>query len=274
MKRPVVAKRLTPPAPPVPPTPPALPAETPSPSKKWTEESMTELIDSIKRNPHDVDWKALSVTYNRTEATLRSIYASKVSPVENAEYCMASLVTSNALEQILVSKRYECAVCGCHRYSIPKKWGEEKLCEECHTRLYKEEIEERWGKITDHMSSTGKDRCNLCNIETKYNKETCNRFHFDHINMFEKGDSICSMVISGISMEEIYQEINMCQVICISCHAIVTEVERKCGFMRVKNNMTRDAKKGLSIEDTEENIKKRYNEIMKPIYDVLRERLK
>jgi len=93
--------------------------------------------------------------------------------------------------------------------------------------------------------------------------------------MFEKGESVCMMVMNGTPIEAIEKEIDLCQVVCVSCHSIITEIERNCGFTRLKNNMTREMKKGISpTNEPNEQNKKRYDEMMTPIYEQLRARWK
>jgi len=54
-----------------------------------------------------------------------------------------------------------------------------------------------------------------------YDNYMANRFHYDHIDMFDKTDSICKMIKDGTDMTAIYEEINKCQLLCISCHIVV-----------------------------------------------------
>ena len=67
-----------------------------------------------------------------------------------------------------------------------------------------------------------KNPCSFCGANDR-------RMHFDHINMFEKRDSISTMIYTGCSKEEIIAEINKCQLLCIHCHNKVTFMERKYG---------------------------------------------
>ena len=76
------------------------------------------------------------------------------------------------------------------------------------------------------------------------------------------------MVNEGISIEEIYNEIDKCQILCLSCHHIVTNIENKLGFTRIKQLLTRKINQ-LSEEEYEaqrNHYQTIYEEKMKSIY--------
>ena len=92
--------------------------------------------------------------------------------------------------------------------------------------------------------------------------------------MFDKSDSICKMVKIGTSMSDIYQEINKCQLLCVSCHIVVTKVEILCDFNRVKRQVTKEYNE-TSDETVKESLMKKYsnlyNEFMSSAYKQIRE---
>jgi hypothetical protein len=112
-----------------------------------------------------------------------------------------------------------------------RQWKGTQLCDVCWGK-YENIRELLWIDVNNYKQV----KCAICNIEQLHNTQ---RFHYDHLNMFDKGDSICSMVNNGTPFEEICQEIEKCQVLCIQCHHIVTDIERKMNFTRIKQNMTR-----------------------------------
>ena len=64
-------------------------------------------------------------------------------------------------------------------------------------------------------------------------------------------------------MDDIYREMDKCQLLCISCHRIVTKMEHLCGFVRLKKQM----------EDTEEKrqeYSELYRRLMTPIYEAIK----
>jgi len=92
--------------------------------------------------------------------------------------------------------------------------------------------------------------------------------------MFNKNDSICRMVNEGVNIEEIYAEIDKCQILCLSCHHIITDIEHKLGFTRIKTKLTRDLNQLEITEDIYNQQVAYYQEIyetkMKHIYKELK----
>ena len=79
------------------------------------------------------------------------------------------------------------------------------------------------------------------------------------------------MIRDGTRLVEIYREIDLCEAMCISCHAVVTMVERHCGFQRMKQVLTRESK----TEDGKDPMKEReamerYERCMYPVYEMVR----
>tara|TARA_B110000211_G_C13961598_1_gene500832 strand:+ start:101 stop:1039 length:939 start_codon:yes stop_codon:yes gene_type:complete len=148
-------------------------------------------------------------------------------------------------------------------------WKENTICDTCWLKT-KDERDFLWEKIREYK----KRECYMCKKVSK--SETYNsseRFHYDHKNMFDKGNSICSMVYEGNTIEDIYLEIDKCNIVCLSCHHIITDIESKLSFKRVKSNLTRK----LNIEEiTEEEYEqektewnKHYKNKMESVYDSL-----
>ena len=149
-----------------------------------------------------------------------------------------------------------------------RTWKEKRICDKCFTNTISER-EEIWNLISNYKPI----QCLFCNIK-KENKEE--RFHYDHINMFDKEDSICTMVMEGVPIEKIYKEIDKCQILCISCHDIITYVERAVGFTQQKSALTRKLNQN-EITKEQHNIQiymyqKIYDEIMTPIYNTIKEK--
>ncbi len=57
------------------------------------------------------------------------------------------------------------------------------------------------------------------------------------------------MVNEGNTIDEIYKEIDKCQILCLSCHHIVTDIESKLGFKRIKQILTRKLKNNKITEE-------------------------
>ena len=110
-------------------------------------------------------------------------------------------------------------------------WNDNINCDSCWAEHH-EYRDLLWKKIHQYKPL----QCIICSNTKKIDGE---RFHYDHINMFNKCDSICSMVNNGNNIDDIYKELDRCHVVCLSCHHIVTDIERKMGFTRVKQVLTR-----------------------------------
>jgi hypothetical protein len=213
-----------------------------------------ELVKAVQEHPLTTDWSALSQRFGRKDAYLKSLYNKTVSAADHVRVSLDSL-SDEWMMELMEKEGRNCIKCRSRMYCSPKKWDGGEYCVSCHAQCFSEEISSRWKMVNEYARSTSKDKCNLCKKPATYNKEIGNGFNFDHLNMFEKSGSICSMVMTGVPLSSIYMELDVCQLLCVSCHGIVTIMERRCGFMRMKNNMTRSYKKKASedTEDTEED---------------------
>ena len=76
------------------------------------------------------------------------------------------------------------------------------------------------------------------------------------------------MVREGVHIEAIHNEIDKCQLLCVSCHSIVTKIELKCGFTRIKSHMTREFNE-TEDEEKREKLMNEYSEIYnKCMYEI------
>jgi hypothetical protein len=176
---------------------------------------------------------------------------------------------SSIVEQITFTR---CEQCNENKCTIQtdsfRTWKDKKICDTCFSKTATER-EEMWNLISNYKPI----QCLFCNIK-KENKDE--RFHYDHINMFDKEESICTMVLEGLPIEQIYHEIDKCQILCISCHSIVTHIERALGFTQQKSVLTRKLNLNeITKEEHEKQLQsyqKMYNEIMFPIYESIKEK--
>jgi len=155
----------------------------------------------------------------------------------------------------------------CIQTNTHRIWKGHDICDTCWSK-YEDSRKLIWEKIKAYKTI----QCEICSsIQTHINSE---RYHYDHLNMFNKGNSICSMINECINIGEIYSEIDKCQILCLSCHHIVTDIEHKLGFTRIKQTLTRKLNQS---EITEEEYNKQtqyyqniYEEKMKFIYKELK----
>lgn len=128
-----------------------------------------------------------------------------------------------------------CAECNksliCIQTNTQHIWKGNTICDTCWAN-YSNVRKILWEKIKLYK----KIQCAICKSVQNFIEE---RYHYDHLNMFNKDKSICSMVHEGVDIEDIYLEIDKCQILCLSCHHIVTDIENKLGFTRIKQSLTR-----------------------------------
>jgi len=140
-------------------------------------------------------------------------------------------------------------------------WKGNTICDRCWSE-YKKERDLLWEKIHENKI----EQCNIC---SKTKMKEGERYHYDHINMFDKANSICSMVNEGNTIEEINIELDKCQLLCLSCHHIICDIESKWNFTRTKQILTR---KLNNFEITEEEYTQQKIEIgekyVKKMYDL------
>jgi hypothetical protein len=176
---------------------------------------------------------------------------------------------SSVVEKITFTR---CEQCNENKCTIQpeslRTWKNKKICDKCFSKTSLER-EEMWNLISNYKPI----QCLFCNIKKENKNE---RFHYDHINMFDKEESICIMVSEGVPIETIYKEIDKCQILCISCHYIITYVERAVGFTKQKRALSRKLiQNEITKEEHEiqiQNYQKLYDEIMMPIYITIKEK--
>ena len=154
----------------------------------------------------------------------------------------------------------------CIKSTMMHIWKGKQLCYSC----WHEYVDERLKMWED----VKKYRNIICTICLKTPLFAGDRFHYDHINMFDKQDNVCTMINEGQHMEDIYKEIDKCQILCFSCHAIVTDIENKIGFTRIKQLLTKNFNNNkISLTYYEEQLtvlKNMYEEKMTQIYEELK----
>lgn len=239
----------------------------------WSDEDKELLIASVKENPFDVNWTVLAEKFGRTETNIRNTYNRLIESSEHIELCLERC-SKDVLLDLLKTNTHNCVECRKAFYSSPKVWQNRDYCDVCYTVKFSSEIAKRWEVIKEYSKINDKDYCNICHMFVEYNNQIGTRFHFDHLNMFEKSDSICNLVRNGTPMEEIIKELEQCQVLCVSCHCLITQIETKCGFVRLKCNITRKYNKDKDEEtklQQEKEYLEKYKIFMTPVYDMLRD---
>ena len=161
-----------------------------------------------------------------------------------------------------------CELCNKNYYHKQNNriWNNKSVCDVCWCNFEKER-QIMWNKINLLHNNS----CNICGIKRENSKI---RFHYHHINLFDKEDSICKMVNNGCLLDDIITEVNKCQYICINCHNLITEIERQYGFTSYKIQLIKNLNNN-KITQEEYDIKKKeleniYKHKMETIYEQLK----
>ncbi len=205
--------------------------------------------------------KELQISFN----LCKTLY-SEIPPIELI--LNRPLQISSFIEE-LQHQRITCHECNQVMYDLTcnRVWQGYSICEICWLSHEEERIQ-RWAIIYQHRQI----KCEICQKEKMHQSE---RFHFDHLNMFEKVDSVSTMINTGTCLEDVLTEMNRCQILCVYCHEVVTKIERKLGFTRIKQLLTRQLNQN-QISDDEykkqyELCQTTYENKMKNLYEMLKE---
>jgi len=242
---------------------------------KWTPDMEERLVILVNEGPFETDWEEIGNTFKKTSSACKTRYYEIVSH-EDDLISRNKRLNIKDIYNLVEENHVICEKCSCHQYIPLKIWKGMNLCHTCHA-LHKPEIDELWENINTYLTEIGMNNCKICN-HVRVNGE--DPFQFDHISMFNKNDSICSMVYRGESFESIKIEIQLCQIVCRSCHYIITRIESKLGFKRMKLNMTRiqnGTTKDIEVLSSEENklqeekMDTLYRKTMDGVYNKLKE---
>jgi transcription elongation factor Elf1 len=218
-----------------------------------SDKSVDDYCDELSR--------LLNITPNVCKTLCNAIPAEELIDREMDIGGYINMITENADTCSECDKELICIQTNTHRV-----WKYAILCDVCWG-YYENERNEAWRLIKAYKDVI----CVICQTQQLHSAQ---RFHYDHLNMFYKGDSVCSMVNNGSPIEDIYKEIDKCQVLCVQCHHIVTDIERRLNFIRIKQTMTRQLNtEEITLEEYDQ-MSVRYQDIyenkMKTIYEVLR----
>ncbi len=155
----------------------------------------------------------------------------------------------------------ECEECTCRVYNR-FTWKGKEICFQCRQN----HIDILYLELCDYIRTDYQNRCAFCYKE--YGRYQ--RFHFDHINMFSKEDSIGDMLLRGEEIEKIMEEAKKCQLLCYSCHMLVTNIEIKYGFIAKKAKINRLRKKGEQYNELLDEYFNNYDAFMTPIYEQIK----
>ena len=149
--------------------------------------------------------------------------------------------------------------------TIFKKWRNNILCIKCYSKY--DCIRNNIWKIIQKYKP---HKCVFCK---KIKTNTDDIYYYEHINMFDKTNNICTMVSEGYDIELIYGELDKCQSVCLYCHHKITYIENIYGFNSTKKYFTSQYNNNkINKETYDKNInilKNKYTKFMTFIYDNL-----
>jgi hypothetical protein len=120
---------------------------------------------------------------------------------------------------------------------IVRMWKDDILCIDCYDAAddIRAEISHRKAKLRAEDIAVGRTTCSMCaRILLGPNGKEVRRFEYDHINVFDKTDSVGHMLFSGQPMTVVFAEAAKCRVLCHRCHRLTTFVERQSGILKLK----------------------------------------
>tara|TARA_B100000902_G_scaffold97632_1_gene100216 strand:+ start:2703 stop:3560 length:858 start_codon:yes stop_codon:yes gene_type:complete len=152
-----------------------------------------------------------------------------------------------------------------------RTWKENLICDTCWADTNKEkERQILWEETNKNYPC----KCKICNFEAKY-RGMGERFHFDHKNIFDKGDTIYCMINRGDDWNKINKELSKCDRLCKECHDIVTHIEKTLPFCRDKSLLTRQLNNDEITQEIYDKKTKKleelYNQKLPQIYKFARE---
>lgn len=174
---------------------------------------------------------------------------------------------SSKLDEDIVAairSKFHCDSCKRYIYSsYLRSWRGRYLCEKCYIDIDKDISPE----ITEYIKEITSHGCVFCGVKGS-------NYHFDHINMFSKVNSVMAMVNAGESVEDIKTEIGKCQLLCVDCHMFVTRFELRRGFIKEKRRMNRAAAAGKDVSELRQELYDKYEAVMTKVYPLIREKVR
>ena len=238
----------------------------------WTDEEKQELIAQVNAQPLEPDWENICIQMKRTETSVRNMYNDLVSPMTQVLHS-TSVIDLCMIEKLMSTMCHTCSMCSKKEYTNPFVWKDKTYCEECYIQQFGGEVEERWKQVHAYSISKGKTSCNLCGKNAVFDNSIGMRFHYDHVDMFDKSISVCEVVRKGRPIIDAYSEIDRCQLACVSCHRLITKIEHQCGFIRLKRQMIREYEEMIDDQKRAElttEYSKIYSTWMDRIYAVMK----
>jgi hypothetical protein len=226
-----------------------------------------KIVDAVQKSLLDPDWEQVGNTCQLPAGKVRLYYNQSVTPMDHALLCLQQ-VDYVQVARVLDKAVTVCVQCHKRTFKV-KKWDRLDYCVRCYQKDFQPLLESRWQQVNAYLIKQHKDACVLCNDASLYHNSGY-YFHLDHVNMFEKAASVYEWVTNGSAISQVYQEVDKCQILCISCHAAVTLIERMSGFIRLKQNLTRKYNQTGELTASQDKSFLTYHEFMHATYEHIR----
>jgi len=137
-------------------------------------------------------------------------------------------------------------------HDVVKQQRQESICSSCGTTRMCTDIcgssmcfmcmrlQDVSADVVQYIRDAYRGPCSLCGKHAV-------SYHYDHLNMFDKGACILDLVHMPIDI--IAAEIAKCQLVCVPCHAVITAAEVQLGYLKKKKYMRRDARAGKDVSE-------------------------
>jgi hypothetical protein len=168
----------------------------------------------------------------------------------SGNFVMEDLIVHAPLQKV-----NNCELCNSGVVGAFRECDGRHMCGLC-CAIYKDKIT---SAAADRLKQEYAKPCPFCGDITQ-------RKNFDHVNMFTKEGCVGFMVETAQNSNIILEEIEKCQLLCITCHRKVTAYERKHGFISKKQKFNRQKASGSDVSESKSVFMAEYAAIMEPFY--------
>jgi len=198
----------------------------------------SRILEYGKAHIMNPDWETFSDQNQIPVLYCQNKFGELMPTDERNKLVYAQISDQEKLKKVLEEYQFQCLKCQKTIIDpIPYKWQDQSECFECHIAHYPE-IQALFKEVDSYLAEQNKLSCVCC--QAPRTEETKANFHLDHVNIFDKSDSVCSMARNGAEVSLIKLEIDKCQVLCKPCHHIVTKLEQLLGYSQLKMRITRE----------------------------------
>ena len=234
---------------------------------RWNLEKEELLVKMWTEGPLDPDWDAMSAATGITPVGCKK----KLYELKSKGEIIAvnsSKLTESQIRQLVQSRKNVCDTCKYVYYTPLSQWKDKMECTACY-KIHRTETDKMWIDVNSYLDTIGKQKCSICNRQRFHNLPV----EFDHVNMFSKKSSVCTLVYTGASFDTIIQEIQLCELLCASCHQLITILESHIGFIAAKTQITKLLKQQTEELDDKSaldttQLQTLYASVMPPVYAI------